>query len=396
MPTPFPPAGSDKPAMPSVHAVPGLPLMPDWHALHLHGAAPSFRQALAQLQQCARVDATVLLCGETGTGKELAARALHYLSERSSGPFVPINCGALPDSILEAELFGHARGAFTDAKTDSLGVIGQAQGGTLFLDEIDAMSPRAQAAILRFAQDHSYRPLGASRLQHADVRLVAATNADLEERVVQGLFRQDLLYRINVLSVRLPPLRQRDGDAALLAQAFAQRLSQQYRTGPKLLDEASIAALHGAHRWPGNVRELEHVVHRAFLLAEGVSIHLDLPHALPMESAPQGALGHPIGPLTPPEAPSSPAPELGVHSGPSDVVMQVAEPGSAPDPAVSFAEAKAQAITDFERRYLAAILQTAGGNLSLAARLAGKERSRFCKLVRKHGLQRSTADSHAD
>lgn len=406
MPTPFPPAGTDKSATPAAQAMPPTPVTPDWTALHLHGAAPSFRHALAQLQQCARVDATVLLCGETGTGKELAARALHYLSARSSGPFVPINCGALPDSILEAELFGHTRGAFTDAKTDSLGVIGQAQGGTLFLDEIDAMSPRAQAAILRFAQDHSYRPLGASRLQHADVRLVAATNADLEERVALGLFRQDLLYRINVLSVRLPPLRERHGDAALVAQAFAQRLSQQYRTGPKQLDEASIAKLHGAHRWPGNVRELEHVVHRAFLLAEGSAIHLDLPQALPMQAASDHTPAQPAGPLAPPEATSSQAPALNDPSGPSQgaaqgaahAVAHVAEPRPTPDPdpAVSFAQAKAQAITDFERRYLAAILQTAGGNLSLAARLAGKERSRFCKLVRKHGLQRSTAVSHAD
>lgn len=258
------------------HALPDAPAEPDWPALHLHGSASAFRQSLALLQQCARVDATVLLCGETGTGKELAARALHYLSARSRGPFVPINCGALPDSILEAELFGHARGAFTDAKSDSLGVIGQAQGGTLFLDEIDAMSPRAQAAILRFAQDHSYRPLGASRLQHADVRLVAATNAKLEDLVAQGLFRQDLLFRINVLSVRLPPLRERHGDAALLAQAFVKRLVQQYRTDPKHIDAHSLALLQTPRAWPGNVRELEHLVHRAFLLAEGAVLHLDL------------------------------------------------------------------------------------------------------------------------
>jgi DNA-binding NtrC family response regulator len=359
MPTPLLPARSAKPAEPA---------RPDWPALHLHGAAASFLHALARLHRCARVDATVLLLGETGTGKELAARALHYLSARSSGPFVPINCGALPDSILQAELFGHARGAFTDAKTDSLGVIGQAQGGTLFLDEIDAMSPRAQAAILRFAQDHSYRPLGASRLLHADVRLVAATNANLEERVAQGLFRQDLLYRINVLSVCLPPLRERHGDAALLAQAFVQRLTQQYRTAPKHLNASSLASLQGPHRWPGNVRELEHVVHRAFLLAEGSALDLGLPHVPSQYAPPQ------VWPMAEVEV----------------------KPHPPPDPAVSFAEAKAQAITDFERRYLAALLQTAGGNLSLAARMAGKERSGFCKLVLKHGLQRNTPAAYAD
>lgn len=339
---------------------------PDWAALNLHGESPAFRQALSLLRQCARVDATVLLCGETGTGKELAARAIHYLSPRRHGPFVPINCGALPDSILEAELFGHARGAFTDAKTDSLGVIGQAHRGTLFLDEIDAMSPRAQAAILRFAQDRSYRPLGASRIQQADVRLVAATNADLEELVRQGRFRQDLLFRINVLSVNLPPLRERQADACLLAQAFVQRLVCQYRTPARQLDARSLHSLRQPHLWPGNVRELEHLVHRAFLLSEGPWIDLGL------------AAGEKEGVTLAPcvEAATPPVP---------------AEP--APEDLAAFAEAKAQAITEFERRYLAAVLQRAGGNMSLAARIAGKERSRFCRLVRKHGLQKAPASA---
>lgn len=357
------------------HSLPDAPAEPDWQALHLHGRASVFRQSLVLLQQCARVDATVLLRGETGTGKELAARALHYLSARSRGPFVPINCGALPDSILEAELFGHARGAFTDAKSDSLGVIGQAQGGTLFLDEIDALSARAQAAILRFAQDHSYRPLGASRLQHADVRLVAATNAKLEDLVAQGLFRQDLLFRINVLSVRLPPLRERHGDAALLAQAFVQRLVQQYRTGPRHIDAHTLAQLQTPRMWPGNVRELEHLVHRAFLLSEGPVLHLDLGDASDAEVG-EPAVGSDIDP-----------------QAEADVPMVTDAPAHAN---VSFADAKAQAITDFERRYLATVLQRAGGNLSLAARIAGKERSRFCKLVRKHGLQRTGVEAMAE
>lgn len=372
------------------HALPDAPAEPDWPALHLHGRASAFRQSLALLQQCARVDATVLLRGETGTGKELAARALHYLSARSRGPFVPINCGALPDSILEAELFGHARGAFTDAKSDSLGVIGQAQGGTLFLDEIDALSPRAQAAILRFAQDHSYRPLGASRLQHADVRLVAATNAKLEDLVAQGLFRQDLLFRINVLSVRLPPLRERHGDAALLAQAFVQRLVQQYRTDPRHIDAHTLAQLQTPRVWPGNVRELEHLVHRAFLLSEGPVLHLDLGVASNAEVS-EPAVGSDID--------AGLDATLNAHCDNDRQDDGAGEPMVNDAPAhvaVSFADAKAQAITDFERRYLAAVLQRAGGNLSLAARIAGKERSRFCKLVRKHGLQRTGVEAMAE
>jgi transcriptional regulator with GAF, ATPase, and Fis domain len=264
---------------------------------------------------------------------------------------VPINCGAIPDTILEAELFGHVRGAFTDAKAGSRGVVGLAEGGTLFLDEVDSLSPRAQSALLRFVQDHSYRALGGSRIEQADLRLVAATNADLEALAARGLFRQDLLFRINVLAVPLPPLRERDGDALLLAQAFVQRLVGQYRTAPRSLGASSVAHLRLPLPWPGNVRELEHRVHRAFLLArdDTLDLHLDtLAAALP---APAHAAAH-----------------------------------------ACYADAKARAIDAFERAYLAEVLCRAGGNLSLAARIAGKERSRFGKLVRKHGLQRATAD----
>src|SRR5262249_28584221 len=144
---------------------------PDWAALNLIGQSPSFRAALAAIEQWAQVDATVLICGETGTGKELAARALHYLGSRRGAPFVPVNCGAITDSLLEAELFGHVKGAFTDAKQDGRGMISLAEGGTLFLDEVDALSPRAQAALLRFVQDRSYRPVGGARFHRGDVRL---------------------------------------------------------------------------------------------------------------------------------------------------------------------------------------------------------------------------------
>ena len=322
----------------------------DWLAFNLVGRSPSFVQTLESLQQWALVDATVLICGETGTGKELAARAIHYLSGRRIGPFVPVNCGAITDSLLEAELFGHVRGAFTDAKQDSRGMIALAQGGTLFLDEIDSLSPRAQAAILRFVQDHSYRPVGAARFQDGDVRVIAASNADLPALARAGRFRTDLLYRLNLLTVALPALRDRGNDALLLAQAFVQRLCSQYGV-QRRLDEASVAALQLRHPWPGNVRELEHRVHRCFLLARGEAINLELVQA--------GC-----------EAPAEAAQAR---------------------PAPAFAEAKAQVIADFERRYVRELLREAQGNLSLAARLAGKERSRFGKLVKKYGLQRPGA-----
>jgi transcriptional regulator with PAS, ATPase and Fis domain len=216
----------------------------------------------------------VLLCGETGTGKELAAKAIHQLSSRRQGPFVPLNCGALPDNLLEAELFGHVRGAFTDAKRDARGLISLAQGGTLFLDEVNSLSAHAQAAILRFVQDHSYRPVGGTRIHHGDVRLIAATNADLPALSRQGRFRQDLLFRLNLLTVSLPPLRDRQGDALLLAQAFIERLCDQYRV-KRQLDDASVAVLRCPRAWPGNVRELENAIMRSFLVTTGPFIHLE-------------------------------------------------------------------------------------------------------------------------
>jgi DNA-binding NtrC family response regulator len=323
---------------------------PDWVGLNLIGRSAPFRQALQCLLDWARVDATVLLCGETGTGKELAARAIHYLSDRRGGPFVPVNCGAITDSLLEAELFGHVRGAFTDAKQDARGMIALAQGGTLFLDEVDSLSPRAQAAILRFVQDHSYRPVGAARFQEGNVRVIAASNADLEALAHGGRFREDLLYRLNLLSVTLPPLREREGDALLLAQAFVRRFCAQYGLRREL-DEASAAALLCRHPWPGNVRELEHRIHRCFLMAHEERIDLG---------------------LAPPPG-SAPGAEAPVASS------------------VAFAAAKAQVIAEFERRSVRELLRQAQGNLSLAARLAGKERSRFGKLVKKYGLQRPAA-----
>src|SRR5262245_50039114 len=321
--------------------------MPDWAALNLIGGSRAFRDVLALLQRWAAVDATVLLCGETGTGKELAARAIHYCSARCSGPFVPMNCGAMPDGLVEDELFGHVKGAFTDARRESLGIVGQADGGTLFLDEIDSLNPHAQAAILRFVQDRSYRQIGAARLMRSDVRLIAATNADLRALAHVGRFREDLLFRLNLLTLTLPPLREREGDALILAETFVRRFAEQYRLPMRLLDPASVVALQARRAWPGNVRELEHCVHRAVLVSTGPYVSLALSDAA--TSAPD-------------------APPLGE---------------------TSFAEAKARAIAEFESRYVRELLLRTKGNLSLAARLAGKDRSRFGRLVKKHGVQRA-------
>jgi transcriptional regulator with GAF, ATPase, and Fis domain len=183
----------------------------------LVGSSPAFTRALQHLPTMARGDATVLVCGETGTGKELVARAFHYMGGRASFPFVPVNCGALPDTLLEAELFGHERGAFTDARERRTGLVAQAIGGTLFLDEVDSLSPRAQVALLRLLQDRTLRPLGGGRETQVDVRFVAASNASLPEMVRRGEFRADLFYRLAVLTLTLPPLRERREDVLELA-----------------------------------------------------------------------------------------------------------------------------------------------------------------------------------
>jgi DNA-binding NtrC family response regulator len=309
--------------------------------LNLVGESAVFRDCLRLIQRMAACDATVLICGETGTGKELAARAIHYLGLRKSAPFIPVNCGALPENLVETELFGHARGAFTDAREARAGMVAQAEGGTLFLDEVEAMGPRAQVALLRFLQEREYRPIGGTLVRGANVRVVASANVDLEAGATQGTFRQDLLFRLNVLPLHLPPLRERGDDVMTLAQTFLRRFSRQYGQPLKTLDADSLAFL-TTHTWPGNVRELENLIHRHLLLSD------------------------------------------------SDVIRIV--PDRAPSARIesSFREAKAHAIAEFERRYIAALLARTRGNISLAARLSGKERSRLCKLVKKYGLDRES------
>lgn len=315
--------------------------------LNLIGESPAFNAVLRLVRRIASCNATVLIQGETGTGKELVAGALHYLSERRNGPFISINCGAIPDSLFESELFGHARGAFTDAREARAGLIAQARGGTLFLDELEALSPRGQVALLRFLQDHEYRPVGDAQVRSADVRIVGSTNAELAALAARGAYRQDLLFRLSVLPIDLPPLRARGDDAVVLADAFLERLSRQYGRPRKTLTPGAIAFLR-AYAWPGNVRELENLMHREFLLTDD----------------PQVNLGH------------------------GDPLRQAPAARAAPRPltTASFREAKARAIAEFERAYVAEVLARANGNVSLAARLAGKERSRLGKLIRKYGL----------
>jgi DNA-binding NtrC family response regulator len=315
---------------------------------------------LCQIAGIASINAPVLIEGETGTGKELVARAMHYYGARSAMPFIPANCGALPENLIENEFFGHARGAYTDAREPQPGLIAQAQGGTLFLDEVDALPWRGQVALLRFLQDFRYRPLGASHDQQADIRVIAATNVNLGELVAQRRFRPDLLYRLNIFSLTLPALRERPGDAQLLAKHFVRLYSNQYRIAELRIGSANLAWI-GNHSWPGNVRELENLVHRAVVRSGGkTTIELgSVQAAAPQEHKP------------------APTPEAG---------LSVWEPG--------FRCAKAAAIQAFERSFIERALQESHGNVSAAARLSDKERRAFGKLMKKYGLTKTQFADH--
>ncbi len=266
----------------------------------LLGAAPAFRAAVDTLRQVAPTAATVLLLGESGTGKELAARLIHELSPRASGPFVPVNCAAIPETILESELFGYERGAFTGANQRKEGRFQRASGGTLFLDEVGDMAPGVQAKLLRVLQDGVVERLGGTQPVQVDVRILAATNRDLRAEVRAGRFREDLFYRLDVVTVRLPPLRERREDVPLLASAFLHTLAGRNRRRVSGFSDAALQAL-AAHDWPGNVRELQHAVERAVVLCSGEVVELaDLPEAVrsaaPGRPAPAaGTLSIPLG-----------------------------------------------------------------------------------------------------
>jgi two-component system response regulator GlrR len=313
--------------------------------LNLLGKSPIFGQTLRLIERIASVDATVLIQGETGTGKELAARALHYLSNRRESPFVPVNCGALPDTLIESELFGHERGAFTDAKQASRGLVAQAQGGTLLFDEVEAITPRGQGVLLRFLEDHQYRPLGGRLVTTGDLRIIASSNVDLEELVSRNQFRRDLLFRLTILSLTMPPLRQRGRDVVLLAEHFLHRFAIQYGRPAKGLHPDSIGWLL-AYDWPGNIRELQNLMLREFLLADDDMIRI------PMASH-----------------------AAGQRAADEELDLQQ-----------TFKSAKAQAIARFERTYLGQLLTRTSGNISLAARISGTDRSALNKLVKKHGF----------
>jgi DNA-binding NtrC family response regulator len=309
------------------------------------GESPALMAELRKIPAIASSDMGVLIRGETGTGKEICARAVHYLSPRASRPFIPVNAGALPPELVENELFGHESGAFTSANSCTSGLIQQADGGTLFLDEIDSLPLPAQVKLLRFLQDKQYRPLGSRKGHAANVRVIAASNADLQAAIRAGRFRRDLYYRLSAVELLLPPLRERGRDIELLARHCLQRYSAEMSKSIAGLTKPAVLKLM-SYDWPGNVRELENVIAHAVLFARHELIRPeDL--TLPQPETPQGT---------------------------------------------SFKALKAHTIRTFEVNYLTAMMQAHDGNLSNAAHAAGMHRSAFWRLLRKQDVAASQSN----
>jgi two-component system response regulator AtoC len=235
------------------------------------GTSPKMQEALRIASAVAPTDATVLIYGETGTGKEILARSIHYQSHRAQGPFVAINCGAIPETLLETELFGHEKGAFTSAVTSRVGKFEAADGGTIFLDEIGDMSPAMQVKLLRVLQERAFERVGGVRPIKVNVRVIAATNRDLRAAIREGSFREDLFYRLNVVPIHLPPLRERPEDIPILAQHFLERFKERYQKNIRAFTPQAMRKLR-RWAWPGNVRELEYTIERAVILAQGEEI----------------------------------------------------------------------------------------------------------------------------
>jgi len=322
----------------------GEQLSTEFGMAEIVGKDPMFIQAIRKIPALARCDAPVLITGETGTGKEICAQAIHHISRRRDFPLIPVDCTGVPQQLFENEIFGHVQGAFTDARRDQKGLAAMAAGGTLFLDEIDTLDLSGQAKLLRFLQDGTYKPLGADRFIRSDVRVIAATNRNIEALVSTAEFRSDLYYRLNVLRLDLPPLRKRQGDIPLLARHFLSSLS--HPGAPRQVFSAAALQKLTCYHWPGNVRELLNVVQHALVFAEGSQIlpcHIPIPVAV-VESPSQGGL---------------------------------------------FREARTRAIEAFERRYVEEMIRKHNGNVTQAAREAGKERRSFGRMMKKYGLNRA-------
>jgi DNA-binding NtrC family response regulator len=326
--------------------------------MHIIGNSPEFLEVLDKVSKIIKCDVAVLIEGETGTGKELIARAIHYLSDRKDMPFIAANCGAIPDQLFENEFFGHNKGAYTDAREACDGMIAQAEGGTLFLDEIETLSAKGQITLLRFLDNMMYRQLGGKSAKKANLRVITATNESISQLVESGNFRKDLYYRIHILNIFLPPLRERSGDISLLAEYFIRQYQVQYDQPEKELHPDTREAMK-YYDWPGNVRELDNILHREFLLAEGK--YISIPE---LETVTQERRG---------------------NHGDRRFQKMLGQ---------SMAKAKNYLINNFEQQYLSTALDRADGNISKAARMAGKERRSFTRLLEKYELGKVRYKTH--
>ena len=317
--------------------------------LNFVGKSHQYNSLVSNVSRMAKCRAPVLIEGETGTGKELLARALHYLSNVKSNAFVPVNCAAIQDNLLESELFGHEKGAFTHAHQKNQGLIGLAEGGTLFLDEVDSLSMKAQTALLRFLQSGEVRAVGSCKFRQANVRIVAATNTPLVDKVKLQSFREDLFFRLNVLNLQVPPLRERTADIEILAQHMLCRFEHQYGKCQRLLHPDLLSWLKQQY-WPGNVRELENYLLRRYLLSDTTILGLEVDQKID-----QNATDANLSRLTD----------------------------------MRFQQAKDRVVDDFAESYIASMLTKTAGNVTRAAELSGKERRAFGKLMKKYHIDAS-------
>ncbi len=313
------------------------------------GTSPGMKEVFETIRMVGKTDATVLVTGESGTGKELAARAVHRLSPRRGRAFVAVNCPALPENILETELFGYVRGAFTDAKQDKKGLFQEADGGTLFLDEIGDLPAPLQTKLLRVLQEKEIKPVGETRSVRVDVRVVASTNRNLQEQMKAGAFREDLFYRLNVVGIRMPPLRERMEDLPLLVEHFLRQHAREFQKPDLKVPPGFMEALQ-ENPWPGNIRELENVLKRAVIMSRGDAL------ALP---------GEPDGPG-----------EAGA--------------GAASLHRLPYREAKEQVLRSFNRAYFTALLSRHNGNVTHSARACGLERQSLQQLLKRYDIRAET------
>jgi DNA-binding NtrC family response regulator len=315
---------------------------------NLIGTGPAMQRVFETIQKVAETDLTVLVRGESGTGKELVAQALHNRSSRKNRPFVAVNCAAISAELVESELFGHEKGAFTGADARREGRFEAADGGTIFLDEIGDMAPETQAKVLRVLQERSFERVGGTRPIKVDVRVVAATHRNLEEEVKSGEFREDLYYRLKVVAVELPPLRERPQDIPALTQRFLEQVTERLGRDKKQISEAALAHL-ARHTWPGNVRELQNVIEQAAVLAS--------------------------------------APEIRVEDLNLGAAAVANEPGPAEFSDLAFSDAKKRAVERFEREFLLRALRDNDGNISRAAESVGMVRQSLQQKIRELGLR---------